>query len=151
MARFDDCYKITKSKNTYFFTTDSGYKFKIEIDNVTGDAPFECEGNIYFFVFTSNKPKGKKDPKIANTIIKFLLDNVTIETDAIIVIYDYRDMGDKKRQETFKEWFDGSEIEGLEMHDGSIKLPENRIGITGLLIHSENPNKKDIVEYFQDF
>lgn len=153
----EDSYTITKINDIYYtFTIDSGLDYTLQLDDCTRDAK-NCNikitggGKIWLFAFYptngKDKPRGNPDPKIANTIITFLLKHIDIDKDAIISIYSDLGMGDTVRKNLFTEWFKSAGIDNIEQYDGTITL-NKKLRLTVLFIHKHNPDKDNIIKYF---
>jgi catalase (peroxidase I) len=141
----------TEDEDIYFFCTDLGIEYIIQMFDYSWQLPEPISGRLFTFNFYRKNEKvigEKHDPRIKDTVVKFLSDFFLKNDNCVITICETIDKKELARHKLFHKWFEGLEIENVKKFDREIELEDYLIP-TSLFIHNKNPEREYILSFFE--
>jgi Family of unknown function (DUF6169) len=147
-------YKFTFHLDKYFFETDNGIQYRIEIKD--GSAYF-IDFKPYLSVFELSidldndaiDSLAPYDSRTESTIAHILIDFFKENSNCLIYVCDSADGRHHGRNRKFNSWFNKFNDGTLEKHDINFEMDEMEM-LFSLILHQNNPFKEELIKLFYD-
>jgi hypothetical protein len=145
-------YKFILREDQYFFETENGIKYRVEIKD--GSCYF-IDFKPYLSVFELSidldsdlvNSLAPYDARTELTIIQILMDFFKEHSNCIIYVCDSADGRHHARNRKFNSWFNRYSDGSIEKHDINFEIEDSEM-LFSLILHQNNPFKEEIVKLF---
>jgi hypothetical protein len=147
-------YEFVYQEDQYFFETNNGIKYRIEIKDGSSYfidfkpflSVFELSIDLDNDVVDSSAPY---DSRTESTIIHILLDFFTNHSNCLIYVCDSADGRHYGRNRKFNSWFNKFNDGTLEKHDINFEVEDSEM-LFSLILHQNNPFREEIIKLFYE-
>jgi Family of unknown function (DUF6169) len=145
-------YKFILREDQYFFETENGIKYRVEIKD--GSSYF-IDFKPYLSVFELSidldsdlvNSLAPYDARTELTIIQILMDFFKEHSNCIIYVCDSADGRHHARNRKFNSWFNRYNDGSIEKYDINFEVEDSEM-LFSLILHHNNPFKEEIIKLF---